>query len=74
MTEYVPVYMNKWISVKNGLPEIKGYYLVCYYDSYFDSYGIDIVYFRGKTVWAKNNKYITHWMSLPEPPKESDTK
>ena len=74
MTEYVPVYMNKWISVKNGLPEIKGYYLVCYYDSYFDSYGIDIVYFRGKSQWAKCNKYITHWMPLPEPPKESDTK
>ena len=38
MTEYVPVYMNKWISVKSGLPEIKGYYLVCWYDSYFDSW------------------------------------
>ena len=60
MIEYVPVYMNKWISVKDGLPEIKGYYLVCCYDSYFDRYGIDIASSRGTTVWAKNNKYITH--------------
>ena len=74
MIEYVPVYMNKWISVKDDLPEIKGYYLVCCYDSYFDSYGIDIAYFRGKTKWAKYNDCITHWMWLPDTPDKSKIK
>lgn len=61
--------MSKWISVKNKLPEAQGYYLVSYYCSTFDAYYIDIVYFRGKTKWAKGSERITHWMPLPELPK-----
>lgn len=48
--------MSEWISVKDRLPEEQGYY-------------IDIVYFRGKTKWAKGNERVTHWMPLPELPK-----
>lgn len=66
--------MNKWINVKDRLPEMKGYYLVCYHYPYIDRYDIDIVYFRGKSQWAKRNEYITHWMPLPKPPKDGDMK
>lgn len=62
---------SEWISVNDELPEIKGYYLVCCYDSYFDKYGIDIAYFRGQTKWSKYNDCITHWMWLPDTPDKS---
>lgn len=60
--------MSEWISVKDRLPEMKGYYLVCY--PFYNRQEINIVYFRGKSQWAKCSKYITHWMPLPEPPKK----
>lgn len=60
--------MSEWISVKDRLPDVSGYYLCTYiidnhrfyYDRWFD----------------KNyNKFstmdnITHWMPLPELPKD----
>ena len=48
--------MGKWINVKDRLPESAGWYLV---------------FFRGKK-WPFDNHYhkVTHWMPLPEPPKE----
>lgn len=67
--------MNEWISVKERLPETAGEYLVVYHPCHWDAVsekvcvGIDT--FRGKTAWAKK-KYqrVTHWMPLPESPKE----
>lgn len=67
--------MSEWISVKDRLPETAGEYLVVYHPCYWDAVreelrvGIDT--FRGKTAWAKK-KYqrVTHWMPLPESPKE----
>jgi hypothetical protein len=66
----------EWIPVSERLPEKTGTYLVAYHPCYWDNVepeirvGIDS--FRGKTVWAKK-KYqrVTHWMLLPEPPKEA---
>lgn len=70
--------MNKWISVKERLPEESGEYLVtyhpCYWDRVLDELCVGMDSFRGKTMWAKK-KYqrVTHWMPKPEPAKE-DTK
>ena len=66
---------SEWVSVEDGLPDTAGEFLVVYHSCYWDKVtseirvGIDS--FRGKTAWAKR-KYqrVTHWMSLPEPPKE----
>ena len=68
--------MSDWISVKERLPEVAGEYLVvyhpCYWDDVKEDLRVGIDSFRGKTAWAKK-KYqrVTHWMPLPEPPKEN---
>ena len=58
--------MPKWIDVKDGLPEKADWYLV-----YAENQRPFVAYFKGKT-FPLNNHYhkITHWMPLPEPPKE----
>ena len=58
--------MGEWISVKNMQPPAAGWYLVFYNGS-----DMDVAFFKGKT-WPFDNHYhtITHWMLLPEPPKE----
>ena len=66
---------NEWVSVEERLPDTAGEFLVVYHPCYGDKVtseirvGIDS--FRGKTAWAKR-KYqrVTHWMPLPESPKE----
>lgn len=57
--------VQRWISVKDRLPEVAGWYLVFYNES-----AMQVAFFKGKT-WPFNNHYhtITHWMPLPEPPK-----
>ena len=67
---------NEWVSVKDRLPETAGEYLVVYHPCHRDNVSAEICVgidsFRGKTAWAKK-KYqrVTHWMPLPEPPKEN---
>lgn len=68
--------MNCWISVEERLPKYgdwvlgigpkKGYYVCEYRGISHFVYSGDIPWFaaKGKTV------NITHWMHLPEPPKE----
>ena len=67
---------QEWISVKDRLPERLKEVLIC-----FDDYGRKSVsvatyrdYFYGKE-WLSNMvslsvDCVTHWMPLPEPPKE----
>ena len=58
-----------WISVKDRLPESSGSYIVCS--------GKSRTVFTAH-FWARDNRWsgrslnltITHWMPLPEPPKE----
>ena len=70
--------MGKWISVDDRLPPEKGEYIVAYHPCYWKDVdwkktevGIDC--FMGKTSWARRKfQRVTHWMPLPEPPKEEE--
>lgn len=61
-----------WISVEDRLPPTRGYYLVCTYTAYYRTQCISKVFFDGKLWGSVRKRYtnITHWMPLPEPPKE----
>lgn len=65
---------QEWISVKDGLPETRGEYLVAYHICYGDNVDKEVLVgmdsFRGKSSWAKNkNHRVIAWMPLPELPK-----
>lgn len=59
---------NDWISVKDELPEIEDNYLVCLVNGH-----ICVGFYISETFWSagyySNSLEVTHWMSLPEPPK-----
>ena len=67
----------EWISVKERLPERDGMYIVhtrnltawkpLKHNVFIAEYCFNDFVFRG---WEDNN--VTHWMPLPEPPKESE--
>jgi hypothetical protein len=60
--------MSEWISVKDRLPDNHGYYLChyifdtkrCYHDFWFTG-----------SVFSTVDE-ITHWMPLPNPPKDKE--
>jgi hypothetical protein len=56
--------MSEWIRVDVSLPEEVGRYLAYHY--YMDF--IVVVYWDGKS-WERGYN-ITHWMALPEKPKD----
>lgn len=61
-----------WISVKNMLPEENGRYLVSVVEGYMELYlWIDGVWFSS-VLNVCDDGFVTHWMPLPEPPKEDD--
>lgn len=67
----------EWISVKDRLPRSVGSYLVVYTDEDNQSAVVTIcayAYFDDtKMSWKIpwwDERSITHWMPLPEPPKE----
>lgn len=63
-----------WVSVKERLPDKPGLYLVAYYywaDIKKKNHKVGLDSWRGKTTWARHdNRTVTHWMPLPEPPQE----
>ncbi len=63
--------MSEWISVKDRLPRSDGQYIVC--NSGFVIPARYTTYELGKRAWfgrfSELHK-VTHWMPLPEPPKE----
>jgi Protein of unknown function (DUF551). len=59
----------KWISVKERLPEIGDIVLVYYRRG--DYRGADIMRYIGRWLTVDPLVEVTHWMPLPEPPKES---
>lgn len=68
---------SKWISVEERLPEDDVIVLV-WYASEYGSYGMGFANFakqfgtdtQGDTFTPKGMKEITHWMPLPQPPRE----
>lgn len=61
----------KWISVEDRLPDESGSYLVCTRRSY----AFTAHFYLNTNEWKSHfagsaGKHITHWMPLPEPPKE----
>lgn len=68
----------RWIPVKEQLPEEDGHYLVyifCEADEQLRGW-TQIAWFRRKFYWEHSGEWyrevITHWMPLPEPPKEEE--
>ncbi len=65
------VTVQKWIPVTERLPELSGEYLV--YCGEYD--GICVLYYeilKTKGKWRSNWKEVTHWMPLPEPPRNCE--
>lgn len=69
--------MNKWISVKDKLPDKGGKYLVHYHDDITGEYVIIREYLEKTRRFAPMDYFeehtgrkAMHWMPLPEPPKE----
>lgn len=65
----------KWISVKDGLPEV-GQQVLVFCRSRMSmnhvtvsTYKTDYSYTR-RCYWSRRVKDVTHWMPLPSPPKE----
>lgn len=69
---------HKWISVKDQLPEPETtvlavrHYHVAIFTYRYDKYGdLEFMYMDDCGYWCKVMRpKITHWMPLPEPPKE----
>ena len=64
--------VQKWISVKDRLPEEKVNCIVNYKHAYCDTDGywaIGFCYYDGEKFKFNPLYKITHWMPLPEPPK-----
>lgn len=73
-----------WISVKDRLPDVNDNYIVtacdedCPYGEgiWYDTVVVVAEYYKGSWTWCDNgleydlNGLITHWMPLPQPPKE----
>ena len=68
--------MSEWISVEDRLPDENNDEFICYVSNKNDK-SVDFVsafvYENGEfgdTKYGNNfNKWLTHWMPLPEPPK-----
>ena len=57
---------SKWIPVSEKLPEKKGTYLIC-----TNNFGIVMAHWYGERFGGGYAaKCVTHWMPLPQPPKE----
>ena len=65
----------EWISVKDRMPNMKDIVLV--YDTFLECVSIGYIseFLGERTVWIIDygesvSDTVTHWMPLPEPPKE----
>lgn len=59
----------EWISVEDRLPEKSGEYLT-YCGEYDGTSILNFEVMKTKGKWKTKWKEVTHWMPLPEPPKE----
>ena len=67
--------MADWIPVTERLPDTCAPVLVCLRWG-MDDYEITVGEYWGKSKaspgWGTFDPYVTHWMPLPEPPKEEE--
>ena len=75
---------DRWISVKNRLPDSNGLYIVTACDEgcaagegiWYDTVVVTAEYYNGCWTWYEGGQeydldgIVTHWMPLPEPPEE----
>jgi hypothetical protein len=70
-------HVGKWIPVTERLPEQGKRYLVIRFDKVTKTKFIDILWHDAHDLWwnrlYKGQYNVTHWMPLPEPPKEEAT-
>ena len=67
------VTVREWISVEDELPEEKVNCIVHYKHAYCDNddyWAIGICFHDGEKFQINPAYKVTHWMPLPEPPKE----
>lgn len=63
----------EWISVKDRLPEENVVVLICVDNGQYKEVKVSGLTGFGWVLFDKNkNKEVTHWMPLPEPPKEEE--
>lgn len=69
--------MNEWISIEDRFPDKNGDYII--YTGNDSDPEVISLYYCGNNNWddgtgiAKDSYYgISHWMPLPEPPKEEN--
>lgn len=66
---------DKWISVEDRLPDRQGKYLIYTHNGYV-TFGYWGDYGDGKSSFNPNPRFdyhnVTHWMPVPEPPKERE--
>lgn len=74
--------VNQWIPVTERLPEQDGYYLCCidgdvrivFFDRFENAFGYDRTVFDPEILGFMESEFtaynVTHWMPMPEPPKE----
>lgn len=66
--------VGKWIPVTERLPEQGKRYLVIRFDEVTKTQFIDILWHDAHDLWwnrlYKGQYNVTHWIPLPEPPKE----
>lgn len=61
--------VQRWIPCSERMPERPGDYQVCTKNEYYGTKNVAKRYFNGDC-WSGRWTNITHWMPLPEPPKE----
>lgn len=68
--------LSKWIPVTEALPEQGKRYLVIRFDKVTKTQFIDILWHDAHDLWwnrlYKGQYNVTHWMPLPDPPKEEN--
>ena len=67
------VTVQEWVSVDDRLPEEKVNCIVHYQHAYCDNDGyfaIEFCFYDGEKFRLDPAYKVTHWMPLPEPPKE----
>jgi hypothetical protein len=62
--------MGEWVSVDDNLPKKTGNVLCCNAKNGVVATGLYLKYIDGGGKWGDSVNNLTHWMLLPEPPKE----